>query len=164
MSTAYQDRRHTIIDGRAAFANDGDRRNEDAVRRAIERAWGVELHRYGGHFAPIDWYAVRDGRPAANVEIKARSHASTKFPTVFLNFRKWHNLITPWIYTGKPSLFVVKFTDGIRWIDVARVDARALRMGGCSRVVKALSDVEPVIEIPIADMRILNTTGNGDGI
>lgn len=155
MNGSYYDRRQRIIDGRSAFANAADAANEEQVRAAIEAAWGVELRRYGGHFDAIDWYALRAGKIAANVELKSRTHESGKHPTVFLNMRKWHSLLIAWLYTGRPSIFVVKFEDGIRWIDVAKVDARNVRIGGCSRIVKARSDVEPVIEVPIADMTIL---------
>ena len=152
---SYYDRAGTVVDGRPAFANAEDKANEEATRQAIEAAWGAELKRYGGHFDAIDWYAVKGGKIAAHVEMKARSHDASKYPTVFLNFRKWHALLMAWQYTGKPSLFVVRFQDSIRWIDVSRVDARRIRMGGCARIVKAKSDIEPVIEIPIAEMKVL---------
>jgi hypothetical protein len=47
----------------------------------------------------------------------------------------------------------VQFTDTIRYIDVAAVDARAIMIGGTNRIVKAKSDIEPVILVPIADMK-----------
>lgn len=159
MGGSYYDRRMTTVGGRDAFADEADRANEEEVRAAVEAAWNVDLKRYGGHFDAIDFYAVRAGKIAAHVEIKSRSHASGKFPTVFLNQRKWHSLLMTWLYTGLPSIFVVRFTDGIRWIDVREVDARKIRMGGCSRVVKAKSDVEPVIEVPVDQMNTLKRKG-----
>lgn len=159
MSTAYYQRTPSVIDGREAFANAGDKANEEHVRAVLEAAWDVTLHPYGGHFTPIDMYAVRDGKPVANVEVKCRTHASDKYATIYLNFRKWHQLIVPWVFTGLPSIFVVKFVNEIRFIDVAKVDARNVRVGGCSRVVKAKSDIEPVIEIPIREMGVIRPRG-----
>lgn len=155
MANGYYDRKATIVDGRAAFANASDKANEQEVKAAIESAWGVELKRYGGHFSQIDYYALRDEDLAGHVEMKARTHDSSKYSTVFLNFRKWFGLTLARVCTERPSIYVVKFTNEIRWIDVSEVDARKIRLGGCSRIVKAKSDVEPVIEIPIAEMHVL---------
>lgn len=159
MST-YYDRRPTTIDGQSAFANAHDKANEEDVRAAIESAWGVEIRRYGGHFDAIDFYALRGQKIAAHLELKSRTHESTKYPTVFLNVRKWMALTMTWLNMGVPSLFIVRFTNEIRWIDVKNVDARNIRLGGCSRVVKAKSDIEPVIEVPIGQMNTLRKRGN----
>lgn len=139
-------------DGTPLFATRNDAAAEDETARLVEQTWGAELHRFGP-LAPIDYYAIRHGRLVGLLELKTRSHASTKFPTVFLNVRKWLALRMASMGMGVPAVFVARFEDGARWIDVEDVDASTARMGGCLRVVKAASDVEPVIEVPVAEMR-----------
>jgi hypothetical protein len=106
--------------------------------------------------APVDWYALRHARIVGVAELKSRTHSSFQYPTVFLNVRKWLALQIASIGMGVPGLFVVRFTDGIAWIPIADIDPRRMILGGCSRVVKAESDIEPVIEVLIATMKLLN--------
>jgi hypothetical protein len=54
-----------------------------------------------------------------------------------------------------PAVFVVRFTDQIKWISLADIDARLCMIGGCSRTVKSRNDIEPIIEVPIDQMRAL---------
>jgi hypothetical protein len=58
---------------------------------------------------------------------------------------------------GVPAVYVVKFTDCIRYIPVHDVKASSVSIGGCSRTVKSETDVEPVISIPVASMRSLGS-------
>lgn len=153
----YYSRTATLVEGMPSFCTIEDRGREDEVKAMIERAWKVELHRYGGHFSEIDWYAVRDGQPVANVELKSRSHASSLHKTVFLNLRKWIILMVAHAGTGLVPIYVVRFTDKVMWIDVRTVDAREIKMGGLKHRVKGQSDIEPVIEVPVASMRTLTT-------
>jgi len=52
------------------------------------------------------------------------------------------------------AVFIASFTDNkVLWIPIAAVDATQHRMGGTLRIVKSRSDIEPVIDIPIASMR-----------
>jgi hypothetical protein len=138
-----------------SFSTPEDARNEDQVAHEIERAWGMKLHRYS-QFSPIDWWAERRGRVVAFIELKSRPHASTRFPTQFLNVRKWLALSLCQMGSGVESLFLVRFSDCILWIPALAVNpAWRLIIGGCSRIVKADNDIEPVIEVPIADMNPL---------
>jgi len=138
--------------GLRVFTTPADHASEQAVAAMLEQVWRCDLHRYP-HFAPVDWYAERDGRLSALVELKTRSHASDRHATVWLNVRKHLALSLGAMHYGVPSLFVVAFTDGVRWIDVSEIDARRPRIGGCSRIVKALTDREPVIDVPVDRMK-----------
>lgn len=138
-----------------AFANAQDKTSEREVAAMLESAWKCKVHQYRMPYSPIDFYAEKGGKMAALLELKTRSHASTQYPTVFLNFRKWIALRMATTGTGVPAIFVVRFTDGLYYINVAEVDARRMIIGGCKRIVKANQDIEPVIEVPVEDMQCL---------
>lgn len=153
MTGAYYSREaEPVGDGTLAFATKLDRRNEDRAARLLEAQWNCELHPFGA-LSPIDWYATRHGRIVAVAELKTRTHSSDRYPTVFLNVRKWLALSLAEAGLGVPALFAVSFTDGVRYVRNAEVDASQVRIGGCSRVVKSSSDVEPVIEVPLEAMK-----------
>lgn len=151
----YYSRRTQVINGNSVFATSEDHEGAEQVRAAIESAWGVQLHPYEASFSSLDYYATRRGAIVGNVEIKCRSHESTKHASVFLNLRKWFALYLAWVHTGTPSIYVIRFVDSIKWIDVREVDARRIRVGGCARIVKSPVDKEPVILIPVNSMRTL---------
>jgi hypothetical protein len=150
----YQRSGGRASDGTSTFSNDADRAGEEKVARFLETLWHCELGRFG-HLAAIDYYATRHGRLSAVVEIKSRSHETGRYSTVFLNLRKWLALTLAACGFGVPALYVVRFTDDVRWIDATEASGRQVRIGGCSERVKARSDVEPVIEIPVAAMASL---------
>lgn len=154
-SPSYRDRksiRH--LDGTTIFKNGEDERNEREVAKLIESAWKCNLHSWGT-LTPVDWWAERDGRIVGYLELKARCHESNKYPTVFLNLRKWLSLLLLQ-QTGHPSFFVVRFLDGVYWISINQVDPLKVKIGGCKRIVESRNDVEPMIEIPISSMKKLS--------
>lgn len=141
-------------DGTATYATDADRTSERDVARALEQAWACELRPFGS-LAPVDWYALRHGRIVGIAELKSRSHAAGTHETVWLNVRKWLALHLASVGMGVRGVFVVRFADDTRWIDVSDIDARRVRVAGCRRIVKSASDVEPVIEVPVESMGAL---------
>ena len=150
---SYYDREfRTLPDGTRTFKTEADDANEQQAKAIIEKAWKCKLHAYP-RFHPIDWYAERHHKLVAHVELKTRSHSSDKYDSVFLNFRKWLALTLASTGAGVPSLFVVQFTDKILYIDVSTVDARRIDVRGTSRIVKAESDIEPVVLVPISEMK-----------
>lgn len=150
---SYYDRTsQTYLDGTEIFQNETDRQNEESVAKSLGEAWGCRIRPFGA-LSPIDWHAERNGRFVGILELKARPHAHDRYPTVFLNVRKWMTLTRAELGLGVPALFVVKFDDGIFWIPVAQIDARQCRMGGCVKLVKSGNDIEPIIDVPISSMR-----------
>lgn len=88
--------------------------------------------------------------------MKTRSHSADRFLTVFLNVRKWLALSLAEAGLGVPALYIVSFADEQRYIRVNEINASQMRVGGCRRVVKASSDIEPVIEVPVNAMKKLS--------
>ena len=154
MTEYYTRQATTFVDGSPIFKTEQDERNERTTAQEIETAWQCSLHSFG-QLAPIDWYAVRDGRLVGLLELKTRQHPRDKYRTVFLNIRKWLALTLTSIGVGVPSVYVVRFTDSLCWIRVSQVDPRNMRIGGCLGIVKSRNDVEPVIEVPVNTLHLL---------
>lgn len=138
------------------FTSDADVVREDEIVRLIEKNFSCQVHRFG-KLCPIDFYATRDGRMVAVIETKSRSTPSTKYPTVFLNVRKWLALHLAQSGLGSPALFFVRWADGVvRYIKVNDIDASNVTMGGCRKLVKSTTDFEPQIEIPVSSMTAIS--------
>ena len=146
----YKRQTRSNSDGTPLFTKDLDKEHEEEVAQIIGRAWRCQVHEYG-RLAPIDYYAERDGRLVGLLELKSRTHVHDKYPTVFLNSRKWLVLTMASLGMAVPGIFVVRFIDGLYWIPIAQVDARNITMGGTKKIVKSRTDIEPVIEVPIED-------------
>lgn len=134
------------------FANDRDKANERQVALEIERAWQCDVKPFGP-LCPIDFYALRGGLMVGLLELKSRTHTSTQFETVFLNLRKWLAMRMGEVGFAVPSVFVVRFTDGTFFISLNEVPTDRIIIGGTKKIVKANSDIEPVIEVPVSLMR-----------
>lgn len=149
----YRDRTgSTHLDGTPIFATVGDTRNEDEVASILSAEWKCEVNRFG-MLAPVDWYSTRHGRLVGILELKSRAHDYGKFPTVFLNVRKWLALVLASQGLGVPAIFVVRFTDTLCWCPVQEINPGINKIGGCGARMKSSSDVEPVIEVPVGLLR-----------
>lgn len=155
--TYYERSSAVHLDGSQIFTAPQDVLAETEVAARLEADWKCVLHRFG-LLSPIDWYSTRDGRMVGVLELKTRSHARATHETVFLNIRKWLGLMLAQTGLGVPALFVVKFTDDIGWCRITDIDASRHRIAGCTRRVKSASDIEPVIEVPVALLKSLVET------
>ena len=157
MNSGYYNRiAATFVDGSLIFKTEDDERSEDETAKAIESAWRCECCSFG-KLSPVDWFFVRAGRLVGVGELKTRTHESGKYKTVFLNVRKWLALSLAAHGLGVPAVFVVRFTDVVKWIDVAGIDASMVRIGGCTKIVKSRNDIEPIIEVAVNAMKVLLT-------
>ena len=141
-------------DGTPLFAADLDIQNEVEAIAVIEKKWTCTLHRFG-LLCPVDFYATRHNRLVGVIELKSRHHPASRFPTVFLNLRKWFALTLAQNGLGVPAIFLAKWTDCIRYVPVDEVDARRVSIAGCARRVKSSTDIEPCIEVPVESMKLL---------
>ena len=140
-------------DGTPLHASDYDKRYEHETAQLLAKAWNCEV-RPVGPLCPIDYYALRDGRLVGLIEIKRRYHPVGTYPTVYLNLRKWLALQLAALSGGAP-VFVVRWDDETRYIDVREVDASKITVGGETAVIKSHTDIEPVILVPVANMKIV---------
>jgi len=142
----------THIDGTPIFQTPQDRANEQQFATVLETSWGCEL-RHFGPLCAIDWYASRYGRVVGLLELRCRTHASGEYPTVFLSCQKWLALSFAANAFGCPALYVVGFTDDIRFVSIEKVDARHPMVRGNAREPHRF---EPMIEVPIELMAKLH--------
>jgi hypothetical protein len=84
-------------------------------------------------------------------ELKSHPYPEARYPHVWLNHRKWLALYLSQM-TGPPSVFVVKHSDGVRWIRLSAIDPTRIIIGGNKYYVKSVNDIEPVIQIPLNQM------------
>jgi hypothetical protein len=152
----YYGRTPTLLPtGQTSFATKEDDEAEAMVAERIKQSWAWDCRKFG-KFTAIDWYAIHKERMVALLELKNRRHKSTDFKTVYLNARKWIALTMGALGHNVPAIFVARFTDGkVLYVPVASIDATQHKMGGTMRIVKAENDWEPVIEVPIANMKAL---------
>jgi hypothetical protein len=151
-SSYYARNAATFIDGSPIFKSEADELSENEMSALIGKLWECECRSFG-KLAPIDWFFVRHGRLVGVGELKTRTHHTDRYPTVFLNVRKWLALSLASSGLGVPAVFVVRFENCIKWVDLATVDASVVRVGGCKQIVKSRNDIEPVIEIDVSKMK-----------
>lgn len=157
MTTDYYDRKGSRApDGQPVFRTAEDAKAEAEVAAILERAWNCQVHPFG-KLSPVDWWMERAGHMVAVGELKTRQHSTHDYPTVFLNLRKWCSLMMMSVGTNVPAYYIVKLTDGIFWTKVSDIDATNIKIGGCSRIVKSHSDIEPIILIPLTQLTRLKS-------
>jgi len=136
-----------------SFETEEDRTRARQVAAVLADRWHCELCEFGD-LATIDWYARRDRRLVALLELKCRvNRTSDRFPTTMLSLRKWMALTFAALALGVPPFFVVRFTDGIFFIDIRTLDTtNHCVTGRRDRSAVTRFDVEPAIEFPVAAM------------
>lgn len=154
MPDSYYERMITLgVDG-PLFACEVDAVHEREVAALLAQAWNCEIKAFG-RLCPVDFFALRGDRLVGVLELKSRSHGSAKYPTVFLNVRKWLALKLAAYGLGCPGIFVVRFTDGVYFIpvDAVPVGSANVIIGGTREIVKSHTDIEPVFAVPVALLR-----------
>lgn len=159
--TYYQRKPTYTPSGIPLLSNALDMSYEDEARQILGYLWNCEIKPFG-RLSPVDFFALREGALVGVLELKSRTHASTTYPTVYLNLRKWGSLMLYHLGMGCPALFVVRFTDGFRWINITSVDATQMKIAGTRRIVKSHTDIEPIILVPVKAMETL--AGAQEGI
>jgi hypothetical protein len=152
MTETYYDRETTtFIDGTPIFKTEEDEKSENEISKIIEDTWKCQLFSFG-KLSVIDWYAVRTGRLVGLLELKTRTHDTDKYDTVFLNVRKWLALNLAAVGMGIPALFVVRFSNAVKFISISDIDASDTVIGGLKQIKKSRNDIEPLIRVPVTQM------------
>lgn len=125
--------------------------NAEAVRLELEDAWDCRIYPFPP-MTPVDFYVERAGALEAVLELKCRKVPVDAYPTTFLTVRKWLALTMTEAALDRPALFVVRWTDALRWIDVRAIDARDVVIVGDRGVVEHGRNLEPTIRVPVDGM------------
>jgi len=131
------------------WESSGDRRNESDVARALEARWDCRLHKLPKQYR-MDYFVTRGGKGFAFVEVKCRTHSSTRYKTLMLSLSKHMAAKTMSHATGLPVLLVVRYTDATRFVSLT--DEFPMSMGGRTATARDERDLEPIIQIPTERM------------
>lgn len=138
------------------FVTTEDHERELKVAALLEKAWDCKVHKYAGEYDPVDFWIERNGVVVAFAELKSRFIPSTKYKTVFLSARKYLDMMLLSMGRKVAVLFIVQFTDCIKYLDVRDLTNQDDVYTVCERLVQRVgNDTEPVMEVPIADMKLL---------
>lgn len=141
-----------------------DLKNEADVLGLLVATWNCTAEKLPSRYE-VD-YILYHKDWTAFLEIKCRSHSSTKFPTLFISVGK---LVTGRVYAEAVKahlLLVVRFTDCIMYVDLGKgaqcdLTKYEIRKGGRTDRNDP-QDQEPVFHIKVADMHKL-IGGASDG-
>ena len=136
---------------RPVYENEFDRSNEEYIKDYLE-ANGEFTYEKSDPFAPIDGLLLREGKPVAAIEIKARTNASDKYPTYMISASKANSMLQISWEDNIMPLLVVRFTDGVFAVVIRKGYEK--RLGG--RYDRNDSyDVEPCVYIPMTEFKRL---------
>ena len=94
-----------------------DRQNEQIVAKVI-RGLGYELTKLPPHYR-LDYVVMREGKPRAFVEVKARTFNMQKYPTALVNLHKVIAARQLSFETDLPSYMLVLYKDALARISFA---------------------------------------------
>lgn len=125
-----------------------DTERERQVARRLARAWDCEVLPAEDDYNPFDFTFLRDGKPVAVGELKARNHRYGDYPTVYLAERKYKALMLCHD-GGLIPLFIVQYLDRLMYLDVSTIIRPSTVLAGRTDRANAPNDIEPIIEVPI---------------
>ena len=138
--------------GRVSAASKRDIALEKAVMSTLSFIWSLKMGSFG-RFAPLDFWAFKDGKFVSVMELKTHAHSIDKYPTTQLNLRKW-GWMKLYQDLGVKVLYLKMFLGDLYYIDFNAIKPTdAVRIGGCRKAFKSVTDVEPVIDIPVDEMK-----------
>jgi hypothetical protein len=123
------------------------RRREEEVAAKLAGRWGCMMHRTPD-YDHVDYFAFREDRCVAVLELKCRDHHRTKFDTVYLSARKYVALLLMGTAQSLAPLFVVQWADALGYVNVATLPPCWLHLAG-RRDRGAENDIEPCFEVPV---------------
>ncbi len=137
---------------RPVYESDENLSEETKVAYLVASAWGGEPVKLP-KFYKCDWGIVVLGSIKALIEIKCRDFKPDKYPTIILSADKWTYLCYSDAALGIPCLFVARFADkSIRYIRPSHQKGFSVKLGGRNDR-SDWQDIEPVVHIPIDQMR-----------
>lgn len=120
--------------------------------KAFSQAYDVELVRLNT-LAGADYIIYRDGTATGLAEVKVRTNPRRQYPTYMISATKVYTLIAAAEVMKLIPLLVVKWQDGIGWIDLSTAEG-TIKFGG--REDRGDSqDMEPCFFISVNDFKLI---------
>lgn len=135
-----------------------DTRRETEVASILERVWNCEVVRTS-YLDGLDFWLVRNGTPEAVAELKNRLVKTTTYDEIFLSQHKWDALHRASEAHQIEALFIVNFTDELRYIRLSDIDATNLKVGGRADRTDAPNDREIMVMVPVSQMKVIHRWG-----
>lgn len=136
--------------GRPLYETSRDSDNERKVAEQIGSCTGSVMKKNPKAY-PIDWCAYKSSKLTAWIEIKCRSNAKDKYPTLLLSYHKIVDGINLSATSGASFMLFVRFTDGVFYWRCPK-DVTSYRVDNGGRTDRNDSqDMEPVIHIPMEE-------------
>lgn len=138
---------------RPMYESDGDRQNEDLIRRAIEDRQGFYLHKLPTSYG-IDYVATSDPTGMGLVgwyEVKYRGGMTWgQYEDIMVSVLKLRAAAGLRVSTDRPVMFAVADNSGeIRVANLCNTRPEWIRFGGRTLQTRDRGDVEPVCHIPL---------------
>lgn len=140
---------------RPHYESANDRRNEQIVADAL-KALGYDMVKLPPHYR-LDYMLMKDARPKAFVEVKARRFAMHKYPTALVNLHKVMAARQLSFETNLPAYMVVLYTDALARISFAEEFALGFLANGRNDRDDPL-DRDLVCYYPIERFTVVNQT------
>lgn len=102
---------------RPKYETDHDIQNEQIVAKVLQ-GLGYELTKLPPHYR-LDYVVMRDGKPKAFIEVKARTFNMQKYPTALVNLHKVIAARQLSFETDLPSYMLVLYKDALARISFA---------------------------------------------
>jgi hypothetical protein len=138
---------------RPRYETADDLTRERFVADQLMKVGGLRLQKLPVHYL-VDFF-----HPRRIVEVKCRQHAHDAYPTLMLSLAKWQAGIYLAHLMHPQTVFVVAagFTDGIWTCSVAHkaLPDYDIKMGGRTKQTRDGADIEPVVHIPVDDMKLI---------
>ena len=127
---------------RPEYERPEDRAEEAAVCKELEEK-GLQFEKLPPKDV-IDFAVLKEGKVVGFMEVKARSNASDHYPTFMISMAKFLRIKQILDSTGIPTALVVKYTDKVRRLWIAKDTLHFVEMGGRHDRGDG-EDVEPVV-------------------
>lgn len=142
---------------RKVYQQAEDKAREREIAQRVADAWHCEAVEFPA-LSPIDWYMKRENKLVGLIEIKTHRNRIAEYRTVLLDVLKTMHLMYAALAFNVKAVFVVQFTDGLYYVDVARLCGLPTAVRGRTDRGDRF-DVHPCIEIPRDRFTEIATTG-----
>lgn len=148
----YQDR---IPDKNGTWENEIDLKHENELKELVEKKWFCSLIKQAPK-DPMDFFAIRDEKTIAWVEMRSRNCLSTSYSEIFLGKEKFKKLRDACRCLEIPAIFVIRFNDHVCFIDLTKVERPNETYANRGDIkVKRVTDNEKAVLLPVKNMSII---------